>query len=155
MGYFGHAAFAILILFIWIMLFCVAIGVSGVFSQLRVRRAVGELVLVIAAVGILLVFALLPNPGGSGFEAPHLWAICPLPIAMALFWMGLGLKPPPANRCNGCGYDLTGNESGVCPECGRRRERRAAQCSGDEASEIRRSDAAHSITARRTGSRSA
>ena len=20
--------------------------------------------------------------------------------------------------CNGCGYDLTGNESGVCPECG-------------------------------------
>ena len=22
--------------------------------------------------------------------------------------------------CEGCGYDLTGNESGVCPECGRR-----------------------------------
>ncbi len=24
--------------------------------------------------------------------------------------------------CNDCGYDLTGNASGVCPECGRRRE---------------------------------
>ncbi len=22
------------------------------------------------------------------------------------------------NRCQGCGYDLTGNVSGVCPECG-------------------------------------
>jgi rubrerythrin len=24
----------------------------------------------------------------------------------------------PANRCDKCGYDLTGNTSGVCPECG-------------------------------------
>jgi hypothetical protein len=23
-----------------------------------------------------------------------------------------------AGRCGACGYDLTGNESGVCPECG-------------------------------------
>jgi len=21
-------------------------------------------------------------------------------------------------RCRGCGYDLTGNASGICPECG-------------------------------------
>jgi hypothetical protein len=25
---------------------------------------------------------------------------------------------PPATRCPRCGYDLTGNVSGVCPECG-------------------------------------
>jgi rubrerythrin len=25
----------------------------------------------------------------------------------------------PADTCRGCGYDLTGNTSGVCPECGR------------------------------------
>ena len=24
----------------------------------------------------------------------------------------------PGNLCRTCGYDLTGNESGVCPECG-------------------------------------
>lgn len=27
---------------------------------------------------------------------------------------------PPARRCSSCSYDLTGNESGVCPECGQR-----------------------------------
>lgn len=26
--------------------------------------------------------------------------------------------PDPWRYCSGCGYDLTGNESGVCPECG-------------------------------------
>jgi len=25
---------------------------------------------------------------------------------------------PPANACTNCHYDLTGNESGTCPECG-------------------------------------
>lgn len=24
-----------------------------------------------------------------------------------------------AHRCRGCGYDLTGNTSGICPECGK------------------------------------
>lgn len=27
-------------------------------------------------------------------------------------------EPPPAGYCGKCGYDLTGNISGVCPECG-------------------------------------
>ena len=27
-------------------------------------------------------------------------------------------RRPKADRCEHCGYDLTGNESGVCPECG-------------------------------------
>ena len=25
------------------------------------------------------------------------------------------------NQCVGCGYDLTGNESGMCPECGNKK----------------------------------
>ena len=30
-----------------------------------------------------------------------------------------GFRSPPAeNECPGCRYDLTGNRSGVCPECG-------------------------------------
>ncbi len=27
-------------------------------------------------------------------------------------------RPPPKGHCRDCGYDLRGNESGVCPECG-------------------------------------
>ena len=27
-------------------------------------------------------------------------------------------KPPPSHVCVACGYNLTGNTSGTCPECG-------------------------------------
>ena len=27
-------------------------------------------------------------------------------------------RQPPPGHCQKCGYDLTGNVSGVCPECG-------------------------------------
>lgn len=33
-----------------------------------------------------------------------------------LFW--LGRRRIPLGHCRKCGYDLRGNESGVCPECG-------------------------------------
>jgi len=29
---------------------------------------------------------------------------------------------PPHPQCRTCGYDLTGNTSGVCPECGQKKE---------------------------------
>ncbi len=29
--------------------------------------------------------------------------------------------PPPRGHCQSCAYNLTGNVSGVCPECGERR----------------------------------
>jgi len=38
---------------------------------------------------------------------------------MILFFWGLRvLRSAPAGHCEACGYDLTGNESGVCSECG-------------------------------------
>jgi hypothetical protein len=38
-------------------------------------------------------------------------------LGTALQWPGF--RPPPGpNECLKCRYDLTGNESGVCPECG-------------------------------------
>ncbi len=33
-------------------------------------------------------------------------------------------RRPPKGHCQQCGYDLTGNVSGKCPECGVRRENR-------------------------------
>lgn len=39
-------------------------------------------------------------------------------IPTGLLWF-LGSSPSsPKPRCRSCGYDLTGNESGTCPECG-------------------------------------
>ena len=38
-------------------------------------------------------------------------------IVLAI-WLAHRRRPRP-RRCDACGYDLTGNESGVCPECGK------------------------------------
>ncbi len=47
---------------------------------------------------------------------------CALPITLVLVLLGysLGYVPrvTPDNICTKCGYDLTGNVSGRCPECG-------------------------------------
>ena len=38
-------------------------------------------------------------------------------IIVAVLIAATGRHPAP-NRCRACGYDLTGNVSGKCPECG-------------------------------------
>ena len=38
-------------------------------------------------------------------------------LAVLLWWLDRKKYPP--GHCPRCGYNLTGNESGVCPECGR------------------------------------
>lgn len=45
-------------------------------------------------------------------------------------------KPPPSGHCVHCGYNLTGNESGVCPECGKgiARAKQFATCHDPHAS---------------------
>ncbi len=39
-----------------------------------------------------------------------------LAVPTALLWWRD--RKPPSGHCKRCGYDLTGNLSGVCPECG-------------------------------------
>jgi hypothetical protein len=40
-------------------------------------------------------------------------------LPMGRLWRRMRRGRYGPGRCGGCGYDLQGNESGVCPECGR------------------------------------
>jgi hypothetical protein len=57
---------------------------------------------------------------GSPFWVPLLIVALP---TVALFW--LDRRRIPSHCCQGCGYDLTGNTSGACPECGNNSTARA------------------------------
>jgi hypothetical protein len=53
-----------------------------------------------------------------------LWSIL---LPLALGFLTLRRAPPPSTKsppCAECNYDLTGNVSGICPECGTRLEPR-------------------------------
>ncbi len=39
-------------------------------------------------------------------------------VAAGLGWINTRTRAPVGDRCAQCSYDLTGNVSGVCPECG-------------------------------------
>ncbi len=52
-----------------------------------------------------------------GVRMVELW----LPLASSLTasaWLWRSDRQPPPGHCLHCGYDLTNNESGTCPECG-------------------------------------
>ena len=55
---------------------------------------------------------------GTGYEVGlHLSLIAAL-VATPLAWATLARRRPPPGHCRSCGYDLTANASGRCPECG-------------------------------------
>ena len=65
-----------------------------------------------------------PFSNPLGVLHPHvipLW-IPLLFIAVPTFILWRGDRRYPPGYCRHCGYDLTGNVSGVCPECGARME---------------------------------
>ena len=79
-------------------------------------------------IGLLLRYSLgfrFPSiDRGSGFGITESFAVLPLwvlfaatAIPGAVLWWLEGRRAAP-NRCRSCRYDLTGNVSGVCPECG-------------------------------------
>ena len=53
-----------------------------------------------------------------GILGAFLWYIPALIPALIVFWWTTP-RPVPGH-CRSCGYNLTGNVSGVCPECGSR-----------------------------------
>jgi len=56
-------------------------------------------------------------PATDDFSVPlwGLFLVVALPTVF-LWWRDRRRIPP--GHCRNCGYDLTGNVSGVCPECG-------------------------------------
>src|SRR5687768_5635973 len=74
------------------------------------------------AFGALMTFAAIPvvapgSPilalGSFGMAAMFAYGS----IGTLLHWPGFR-QPRAPDECPGCGYNLTGNTSGVCPECG-------------------------------------
>jgi hypothetical protein len=83
-----------------------------------------QLAQVCLAGAILAAVAWSVNPT-LAWRRPGLLAPLPIGIASAALASLVALLIPvrPAEKkpfaCAGCRYDLTGNESGICPECGR------------------------------------
>jgi hypothetical protein len=62
-----------------------------------------------------LGFALVPTRGLVA--VPH-WFLCMLFLILPTVWYRRR-RLPRSGHCESCGYNLTGNISGICPECGR------------------------------------
>jgi hypothetical protein len=63
------------------------------------------------------------GPGGMSFTesvyAVPAWLVVIAFLIPPIAWLRRFLKrPKSSNACRKCGYNLTGNASGVCPECG-------------------------------------
>ena len=64
-----------------------------------------------------------------------LWAlllVVGVPVTIVIWKERLLLRRLRFNKCIGCGYDLTGNVSGVCSECGEKIEK----AMGEDGTEI-------------------
>jgi hypothetical protein len=76
--------------------------------------------------GELLLNAMsLTSSTGCGMSVPNFGLLLPAnTVACAIIGMLLGLIPIPkryqSKNCQKCGYNLSGNTSGMCPECGER-----------------------------------
>ena len=62
------------------------------------------------------------NDGFGRRSAPLWYALAPVAISTVWLWR-LDRRRPAPGACR-CGYDLTGNTSGRCPECGNALKRR-------------------------------
>ena len=54
---------------------------------------------------------------GCSYYVPY-WVICAITGLIPVVWFWRRGRPR-AGYCSACGYSLTGNLSGVCPECGK------------------------------------
>ncbi len=81
-----------------------------------------------AALVVILVGASVWDSPAAALQVAAFAAVCFGP-AFGLTWLGLHCRHKPGH-CDRCGYDLTGNVSGRCPECGRPVREQAAHRAG-------------------------
>jgi hypothetical protein len=91
--------------------------IGAAFAARTDRFLIARAALAVALVAIAAAFA-EPSPPYFRHTLPR-----PLGFAFGLATVSLVLaigppRPPDLRYCRRCRYDLTGNQSGVCPECG-------------------------------------
>lgn len=91
----------------------------------RLGTIFGKLVtafFLIGVVGVVLTL-MLPMFDSVGLSETHVsllsWGIFAVILTLVFAWKPNVEEDGTIPRCLACGYDLTGNESGTCPECGR------------------------------------
>jgi hypothetical protein len=72
---------------------------------------------IVAVPTVSIAFAVETRHYTAAMNAPLLWVACVI-IGTTLLCKIDSRRRLGANHCQQCGYDLTGNTSGVCPECG-------------------------------------
>ena len=70
----------------------------------------------VLAIGSYIVGGYLNEP--VRFVAIFFVITLPVSLAVGVPFLVLGPRRYPRGHCQKCGYDLTGNPSGTCPECG-------------------------------------
>jgi peptidoglycan/LPS O-acetylase OafA/YrhL len=96
----------------WMILALIMLGFAGFFLPRRVR----PFPFAIAMIGVVLLL-LDPNPRGW-FRFTKLAVPSLATAAIALIATLLPERRPLTGFCRKCKYNLTGNKSGICPECG-------------------------------------
>ena len=92
-----------------------AIGNVDIVNEPRWKLADGKLWF---NVGVAWIADDPPQMKYLGFvQVPLLWILAALVVSTLILWVADRARYGPG-QCRGCGYDLTGNVTGVCPECG-------------------------------------
>lgn len=112
-------------------------------SASHIVAAVTAFVILLAILGFATIRIIEGGPfaGGPGYLG---WSNQAIAVAIAfdviLAYLGARLfllvqsydrKVDPAETCTQCEYNLTGNESGICPECGTRQVTSCGKCGYD------------------------
>lgn len=109
-----------LVLILCAAVWCVAIAPAAVAGP--ARRGLAQVALA-ASLLALLAWAVSDERLAAWALPPWNWvaaaAFGSLLAACIVALVPVRRRPRPADRCAHCGYNLTGNLSGICPECGR------------------------------------